>query len=229
MRAMCLHSVQDDLPDFPWESDCVREMYRNHLNMSPKAYSELLVEGQRLWREEFAITFDDAMENVYSAALAAVTRGIRTIIFVPTAYVGTVYPGTPFRVLSLEQLVELARMGVIIGSHGHQHLNWTEREDSELLRDVIESVEYIREKVFQPAGICGNLVVEIAPPFGAFELRHHYLAHIVGGGSGLWGTLLSCGEWGPGVHYRFSCNNTHYVNRNGVEEPWPWNNKRGNR
>ena len=104
---------------------------------------------------ELEITSDDAFISDYTQLLPwLLERGLGATFFVPTAFVGR--PGR----LAVRHLREMRNLGMRIGSHGHDHINWEAASPSELSRDVGQGLDRLQQMLGEP-------VRTVAPPFGS--------------------------------------------------------------
>jgi peptidoglycan/xylan/chitin deacetylase (PgdA/CDA1 family) len=98
-----------------------------------------------------AVTFDDAYRNFFEVALPVLERkGIPVTLFVPSGRLGgaiTWDAGTSCDValMTREEVVEAARRGVEIASHGHMHVDLTKVSLDEARADLAESVRALEE------------------------------------------------------------------------------------
>jgi len=105
------------------------------------------------------ITFDDGNESDARIALPMLQRaGVTATFFVLAGRLDK--PGS----LSRTQLQELARAGMAIGSHGHDHVDWTRADDTDLRRELWDSRAAIEDCLGAP-------VDSVSVPFGAFDAR----------------------------------------------------------
>ncbi len=125
-----------------------------------------LVETSREAGTRLRITSDDAFRSdVDLLAPWLVTHGIAGSFFVLTRFLGR--PGR----LTANDVRGLADLGMEIGVHGADHLDWTAISEREFLDDVTEGRAILE-------GILGRPVDVVAPPFGRFDARilHHLFA-----------------------------------------------------
>jgi len=105
------------------------------------------------------ITFDDGNDSDARIALPMLQRaGVTATFFVLAGRLDK--PGS----LSRTQLQELARAGMAIGSHGHDHVDWTRADDTVLRRELWDSRAAIEDCLGAP-------VDSVSVPFGAFDAR----------------------------------------------------------
>jgi peptidoglycan/xylan/chitin deacetylase (PgdA/CDA1 family) len=105
------------------------------------------------------LTSDDAFVSDYELLLPWLLESGRTAsFFIPTDFLGR--PGR----LSVEQLREMHRLGMTIGTHGVRHVNWSRLADRELHEDVVGGIEALED-------ILGAPVAAAAPPFGGYDHR----------------------------------------------------------
>lgn len=138
----------------------------------PLSLEEALASGQFGRRDaapkSFTITFDDALQSFAEYARPALERlGLlhQTSVFVPTAFVGgeNSWGRTPVhagrtgiaadpveRLMTWEELAEIAAAGVSVQSHGHRHLPMDATPFDEALADSTASAAALREHGFEP-------------------------------------------------------------------------------
>jgi peptidoglycan/xylan/chitin deacetylase (PgdA/CDA1 family) len=110
-------------------------------------------------RDDVRITFDDGNASDVTIALPALlARGLAATFFLPAAFVGRPH------FVDEDDIRALTEAGMQIGSHGMDHRPWPTLDDSELKREVIDARDRLEEW-------SGQLVVEAACPFGAYDRR----------------------------------------------------------
>jgi len=217
MRVFCFHSVRGRLaipPAIQWQSQKFHEEFSEKLTVSPSWFFDWLDAAVKMWKDELVVTFDDAFSDVMVPAMLSAKMGIRTIVFVPTAHIGKVFPYAPYRVMSNVELRYVAAMGVELGSHGHNHVSWLEMP----IDDVRMEMEVSR-KLIQPlvAGL-DQQTLTIAPPHGKF-LPEHIRMTVDSGFGGVFGTHLYPVE-AEGATPRCLANMEGYLNEAGEECTW---------
>lgn len=107
----------------------------------------------------FEITFDDSNLSDHDIALPAlVGRGLTARFFVLSGRIGQ--PGS----LGAGHIKTLQRAGMVIGSHGIDHLVWPALDDTSLERELRVSRSCLEE-------ICDHPVTEAGIPFGRYDAR----------------------------------------------------------
>ena len=110
-------------------------------------------------RADVRITFDDSNESDFGIALPALEkRGLRATFFVVSERIGK--PGF----LTAEQIRQMVRVGMTIGSHGTRHRRWASLE-ADNLRDELHTSRSSLEQV------TGGLIREAACPYGSYNRR----------------------------------------------------------
>lgn len=105
------------------------------------------------------LSFDDGNASDVEVGLQALLeRGLKASFFVVAGRIGS--PGS----LDEDGLVELARQGMLIGSHGMDHRPWRHLSPHDRERELVHARERIAE-------IVGHPVVEAALPTGAYDRR----------------------------------------------------------
>jgi peptidoglycan/xylan/chitin deacetylase (PgdA/CDA1 family) len=104
-------------------------------------------------------SFDDGNASDLELALPVLARhGLTARFFILAGRLGR--PGH----LSADQVAELHRAGMTIGSHGLQHRDWCELGDEELRAETLESRAALEQLIGAP-------VTDAAPPFGSYDRR----------------------------------------------------------
>jgi peptidoglycan/xylan/chitin deacetylase (PgdA/CDA1 family) len=110
-------------------------------------------------RQDVLVTFDDGNRSDAEIALPALARrGLRGAFF-PTAH-GLGQPGF----LGPEELRELVKAGMTVGSHGFAHRPWRDLAPEELHEELVVA----RERLEEAAGV---RIDQAACPFGAYDRR----------------------------------------------------------
>ena len=105
------------------------------------------------------ITFDDSLESDAAIALPLLRRaGLRAEFFILAGEIDQ--PGH----LSSNNVAELAKAGMLIGSHGMHHRDWTKIDDDGLRSELVEA----RQRI---AAVASQAVRSVACPFGAYDRR----------------------------------------------------------
>lgn len=221
-KVFCFHSLRTaaSIPaSASWQDYEIYTMYRDHLCVAPSWFFGFVDKAIDYFGDGIEITFDDAYEDIWYAAMYAVGKGLKTTIFVPTAHIGGHLPGIPIRVMTFQELSFLAKCGINLGSHGHSHIRWPQYSKEEVFRDMACSVEIlqsIRSCLFGAS--ISNM--DIAPPHGDFEKVHYDLAKSLQLNN-FYGTINSYRV--PGVTTRCLADMTGYIEKeeDGLQT-WPW-------
>ncbi|MDR3528346.1 MAG: polysaccharide deacetylase family protein [Rhizomicrobium sp.] len=105
------------------------------------------------------LTFDDGNATDETIALPQLMKaGLKASFFIPSARIGTE------GYVSEDAIRELHRDGMEIGSHGCEHLDWTQVSDAEITHDVMQSVEQLSTIIQAP-------VRSVAIPYGYCDRR----------------------------------------------------------
>lgn len=111
------------------------------------------------WGDDVAITFDDGNRSDAEIALPELRqRGLSATFFVVAERIGE--PGY----LDADDLRELARDGMVVGSHGLEHRSWRTLDD-DLLDTHLQRARSILEEAL------GSPVTEASCPFGEYDRR----------------------------------------------------------
>jgi len=144
----------DLLRKFGWDTRCVRDLSRPDTLPSKTA----------------VLTFDDGYEDNYEGAYwPLLQRGMRATWFVVTSCIGSHAHwlgsrSTETNLLSLDQLRNMSKNGMEIGSHTSTHPDLTTLSQSSLDREIINSRLELED-------ILGQKVQSFAYPFGRFDER----------------------------------------------------------
>ncbi|HEX2526160.1 MAG TPA: polysaccharide deacetylase family protein [Geminicoccus sp.] len=105
------------------------------------------------------ITFDDGYASDHDIAMPMLLQaGITGSFFVLAGRLDR--PGS----LARREVVELAAAGMTIGSHGFDHVNWTQTSDRQMQRELHDARTAIQDCL-------GAEVDTVSVPFGAFDAR----------------------------------------------------------
>ena len=107
----------------------------------------------------FVITFDDGNLSDHDIALPTLAEhGLQARFFVLTGRIGQ--PGA----LDIGHIQTLQQAGMVIGSHGIDHVAWPTLDDAALERELRDSRARLED-------ICGRPVTEAGVPFGRYDAR----------------------------------------------------------
>jgi Predicted xylanase/chitin deacetylase len=105
------------------------------------------------------ITFDDGNKSDVDVALPAlINAGLTASFFVLTSRIGQQ------GYLDQNDILRLHAAGMHIGSHGADHLHWTQTSNADIARDVTQSIKVLSQ-------IIGEPVRSVAIPFGECDRR----------------------------------------------------------
>ncbi len=112
------------------------------------------------------ITFDDGYESVYHHALPVLEEmGFTAVVFIITGFIGRKnswdanWGGITFRHMNATQIIEMAKSGYEIASHGCSHRAFTYLTPDMILQEMVSSREFLGK-------LTGNEISTIAYPFG---------------------------------------------------------------
>jgi len=155
------------------ESFCMNLDVLNKLGYSTITFAQLhrILKGDETPPHKMAIiTFDDAFESFFDLALPElVSRGMNATVFVPAAKIGLTNSwdnksGVQKRRIMDEEMLHIAAsQGIEIGSHGWNHRNLLQCNDTELREEIFSSRQRFREMGFDADFF--------AYPFGDFSPR----------------------------------------------------------
>lgn len=124
---------------------------------------------QGVWPDRsVALTFDDGFANVHEQALPVLAKhGFGATVFIVSGRVGQLndWAKPPAglgvqKMLSWDEVVELAQSGIEIGSHTQTHPDLTHCDANSARRELVESRKQIEDRL-------GKKVSSFAYPFGA--------------------------------------------------------------
>lgn len=116
-----------------------------------------IIENTRRTGNELHVTSDDGFRSDYEILLPWLLENrIGGTFFIATRFIDR--EGR----LSVQQLREIAGLGIRIGVHGAAHLPWSRIPRADFLRDVEEGRDRLQQMIGAP-------VDAAAPPFGAFD------------------------------------------------------------
>jgi peptidoglycan/xylan/chitin deacetylase (PgdA/CDA1 family)/GT2 family glycosyltransferase len=178
--ALAFHSVADhrDHPSFaPYaiEPACFASML-DGLSRSGYAFvsAEQVISWRRgeqdLPRRAVLVTFDDAYEDIATAATILEERDVPAVVFVPTSFIGRdndwETPGEMPRkhIASESELRQLAERGIELASHGSRHVDLTSLSSLDLRTEVDEASECLER-------IRGTSPRLFAYPYGVHDPR----------------------------------------------------------
>jgi peptidoglycan/xylan/chitin deacetylase (PgdA/CDA1 family) len=107
---------------------------------------------------QIALTFDDGNRSDLECARLLAGHGFDALFFIATDYLGQ--PGY----LQRDDVAELRRLGMTIGSHGHRHLQLTSLSDVEVTDELTTSRAILEDIVGQP-------IEHFSFPGGAYDDR----------------------------------------------------------
>lgn len=125
--------------------------------------------------KDIIITFDDGYESFYWEAFPILSKyGFKAIVFIPSKYIGKnsewdVNFGKKEIHLSLQQLIELKKYGIEIGSHSSNHLELKKLPIEKAKEEIINSKKELEDKL-------GSEVKYFSFPFGRYN---NYLVNLV--------------------------------------------------
>lgn len=207
VAVLMYHSVRDVLPALDSYRNCITAAtFESHLcwlrrrgyqPLSLSALEEGFLEGRLLPRRGVVITFDDGYEDNYLHAWPILRRHqFPATIFVVTDTIGGVNAFDsdravePARMLTQDQIRELHRGGLSIGSHGCSHpATLTTLADDRLEDEVSRSRRQLEQVLDAP-------VRHFSYPHSKSDSRVEEAVRLAG-------YLLACtGEGGPSSPYR---------------------------
>jgi peptidoglycan/xylan/chitin deacetylase (PgdA/CDA1 family) len=123
------------------------------------------------------LTFDDGFADFHETALPLLQRyGFTATVFVTTGWVEDAGPAVrprPARMLSWQQVLEVAAAGVEIGAHSHTHPELDQLRAPQLERELRDSKTLLEDRLGAP-------VPALAYPFGYSNARVRQAARAAG-------------------------------------------------
>ncbi len=115
------------------------------------------------------LTFDDGYVDNLAACEALQARGMRASWFIVTGSIGRepAWPANgrpPGRLLNADELRDMQRCGMEIGSHTVSHIRLTEADDARLIQELTDSKAALE-------AVLGRPVQSFAYPYGAWDGR----------------------------------------------------------
>lgn len=156
--------------------------------------SDYLDDGQKA--DHVVLSFDDGYETFYQYVYPILKdMAIPATLFIPTDFIGKTnqwdYTGSvfPSKHLSREQIIELSKNSITIGSHGMAHQCLTQLSNRFLKIELSRSKEILED-------IIERKISFISYPFGRFNTEVESVATEVGYRNGLSLSLRRKGEGG---------------------------------
>jgi peptidoglycan/xylan/chitin deacetylase (PgdA/CDA1 family) len=124
-----------------------------------------VVAGEMSDGRSVALTFDDGYVSVLEEAAPVLRRyGFGATVFVPTKWIGERNTwdepsSCDLRIMDNDQLRESERLGILVESHGHAHIDMGRADETAIREDIDASIEALREAV-------GRSPRYLAYPFG---------------------------------------------------------------
>lgn len=107
---------------------------------------------------KFAFTFDDGNSSDVVAARKMRDKGVPGSFFVLVGRIDT--PGY----LTSDEVRELGSLGMEVGLHGRDHVDWRKTDEASLRSEV----DLAREEL---SDLCGTAIDTVAIPYGAYDRR----------------------------------------------------------
>jgi len=118
-----------------------------------------------------ALTFDDGfVDNLETLVPLLYEEGAPATVFVVSGWLGDVHPVASWtRLMTDDEVRELARAGIEVGAHTHTHPDLTKLKRDGALAELVESKELLERATEQPIDVA-------AYPFGAANAATRLLA-----------------------------------------------------
>ncbi|MCK1667870.1 polysaccharide deacetylase family protein [Bradyrhizobium sp. 153] len=165
MIVLNYHELVEVSPPNAW---CLtHETFNAHLALcgdrlvSPQSFLKHCTDPKANRTDAVLLTFDDGFVSDYTLVYARYVKTGRIpgfMSFIPVEFVGA--PGR----MSWKMIEEIARGGVVIGSHGMAHVDLTSVSGAELKRELTVSKSMLEDRLGQP-------ITLFAFPYGRFSRR----------------------------------------------------------
>lgn len=130
-----------------------------------------LAQGERMPRRGVVITFDDGYEETYTVAWPLLQRfGFPATVFVTPGEVGL--PGF----ITWDQVVDMSRDAVTIGSHTMHHSYVPLMKEDQLIEELVDSKRLLEERIGQTVGYLSYPVGGFTPQAQALAKQAGYRA-----------------------------------------------------
>lgn len=170
------HRISASEPDARSDLDVPVEEFRNDMRRLHEQRWRCIdachaaghnLSGRRSSRT-FALTFDDGYQDFADLAHPVLAEfGFTATVFIVTGQAGgraDWLTGPAPELLGVSEIRRLAAEGIQFGSHGVTHVPLTDRSDSELIRELVQSRQSLSE-------ITGDAVRTMAWPYGKHDGR----------------------------------------------------------
>jgi peptidoglycan/xylan/chitin deacetylase (PgdA/CDA1 family) len=161
--------------EFEWQMQYLREQGIVPLRLDQ--VEDFLASGKPIPKRSVLITFDDGFRSIYTDAFPILKRyGYPAVLYLYTDFLASQNAS-----LRYEEVAEMMRHGIAIGSHGSRHLNLA-RESTRLdrsafrrvaIRELHDSAVFLKEKFGEyprtmafPYGVYTGLAIEEARRLG---------------------------------------------------------------
>ena len=132
---------------------------------TPITFGELKSQSE-LPQNPIIITFDDGYESVYQYALPVLIKyNIKVVIYVLSDFIGQINTWEAYKIqrrfrhLSRQQIREMVKLGIEIGSHGKKHLYLPNLNEKKLHDEIMTSKTELSD-------ITGEEIISYCYPYG---------------------------------------------------------------
>jgi len=122
------------------------------------AFDSIVAKCAELPPQSDRFTFDDGNASDLEAARRMRSHGIDGSFFVLVGRIGR--PGY----LAAQDIAELVGLGMEVGLHGRDHVDWREADDATLFSEIDQAAQEL-------SVICGREIGSLAIPYGAYDRR----------------------------------------------------------
>jgi peptidoglycan/xylan/chitin deacetylase (PgdA/CDA1 family) len=130
---------------------------------------EDILKSEQLPQKPIIITFDDAYQSFYTIAYPLLQQyGFKAVVYAPLNYLGrwndwdVQYYGKKYMHISQDELLEVNRGGMEIGSHTFSHHLLTKLDDNSLEKEIKGSKERLED-------LLNEEIVSLCYPFSRFN------------------------------------------------------------
>lgn len=226
----CFHSVRS-MSQIPLLLD-KDEQYSFKLRVEPSWFYEWIQRATDYYGpSNLCITFDDAYRDSMIPAITCASLGVRTIMFVPTKFIGGYLRYIPMEIMDEAELIHLGKSCVELGSHGHSHVPFTHLGRYSLEEEVRESLailEGLYLKIDNSTDDSELHRFSLAPPHGVYTVDQYHWFTDMGlikevYGTVVWPTKDSSGErTGYGTPRLLASMDGYCSSSDWKTVQWPW-------
>jgi len=155
---------------FQWQMQVLHD--RGYKGISLSELSHCMITGQGLPERSVVLTFDDGYQSLYTEMFPILQQfGFSATVFLVAGFCGkdNDWPGQPsfvprMKLLTWEQIGEMARFGIDFGSHTYRHPRLDQLSAGALYDEIILSKDILESRL-------GRKVTVFAYPYGQYTNR----------------------------------------------------------